>query len=66
MPYGVEPKMLVRAVKRNNERFPADFMVQLAKEEFDNLKYHLGTSNWGGRRYLPYAFTENGIACFPA
>jgi len=58
--------MLVRAVKRNNERFPADFMVQLAKEEFDNLKYHLGTSNWGGRSYLSYAFTENGIACFPA
>jgi len=64
--YGVEPKMLVRAVKRNNERFPADLIVQLTKEEFDNLKYHLGTSKWGGRRSLPYAFPDNGIAGFPA
>jgi hypothetical protein len=46
--YGVETKMLVRAVKRNLERFPDDFMVQLTKEEFDNLKYHFGTSSWGG------------------
>lgn len=60
--YGVETKMLVRAVKRNIERFPAGFMVQLSKEEFENLKYHFGTSRWGGRRYLPYAFTENGVA----
>jgi phage regulator Rha-like protein len=60
--YGVETKMLLRAVKRNLERFPDDFMVQLTKEEFDNLKYHFGTSRWGGRRYLPYAFTENGVA----
>lgn len=60
--YGVETKMLVRAVKRNLDRFPDDFMVRLTKEEFDNLKYHFGTSRWGGRRYLPYAFTENGVA----
>jgi hypothetical protein len=60
--YGVETKMLVRAVKRNLERFPDDFMVQLTKEEFDNLKYHFGTARWGGRRYLPYAFTEIGVA----
>jgi phage regulator Rha-like protein len=60
--YGVETKALVRAVRRNSERFPVDFMVQLTKEEFDNLKYHFGTSRWGGRRYLPYAFTEQGIA----
>jgi len=60
--YGVETKMLVRAVKRNLERFPDDFMVQLTKEEFDNLRYHFGTSRLGGRRYLPYAFTENGVA----
>jgi phage regulator Rha-like protein len=60
--YGVETKALVRAVKRNSERFPDDFMVQLTKEEFDNLKCHFGTSRWGGRRYLPYAFTENGVA----
>ncbi len=60
--YGVETKMLLRAVKRNSERFPDDFMVQMTKEEFDNLKYHFGASRWGGRRYLPYAFTENGVA----
>ena len=60
--YGVETKSLVRAVKRNSERFPDDFMVQLTKEEFENLKYHFGTSRWGGRRYLPYTFTENGVA----
>ena len=42
--YGVETKMLVRAVKRNSERFPDDFMVQLTEEEFDNLKCHFGTS----------------------
>jgi len=48
--YGVETKMLVRAVKRNSERFPDDFMVQLTNEEFDNLRYHFGTSRWGGRR----------------
>jgi phage regulator Rha-like protein len=60
--YGVETKMLVRAVKRNMDRFPGDFMTQLTKEEFDNLKCHFGTSRWGGRRYLPYAFTENGVA----
>jgi hypothetical protein len=46
--YGVETKMLVRAVKRNLERFPDDFMVQLTKEEFDNLRCHFGTSSWGG------------------
>ena len=61
--YGVETKMLVRAVKRNIERFPSDFMFQLTKEEFDNLRFHFGTSSqWGGRRYLPYAFTEQGVA----
>jgi len=60
--YGVETKMLVRAVKRNSERFPYDFMVQLTQEEFSNLKCHFGTSRWGGRRHLPYAFTENGVA----
>jgi hypothetical protein len=56
--YGVETKMLVRAVKRNLERFPHDFMVQLTKEAFDNLRYHFGTSRWGGRRYLPLAFIK--------
>jgi ORF6N domain len=55
--------MLVRAVKRNIDRFPSDFMIHLDKEEFDNLRFQFGTSNrWGGRRYLPYAFTEQGVA----
>jgi len=61
--YGVETKMLVRAVKRNIDRFPSDFMLQLEKEEFENLRFQFGTSSrWGGRRYLPYAFTEQGVA----
>jgi len=61
--YGVETKQLVRAVKRNISRFPDDFMFQLSKNEFENLRYHFGTtSQWGGRRYPPYAFTEQGVA----
>jgi phage regulator Rha-like protein len=60
--YGVETKALNRAVKRNIERFPADFMFQLTKDEFENLKYHFGTSSWGGTRKLPLVFTENGVA----
>jgi phage regulator Rha-like protein len=58
--YGVETKNLVRAVKRNLDRFPADFMFQLTEDEFENLRFHFGTSSWGGRRYLPYVFTEHG------
>lgn len=50
--YGVETKMLVRAVKRNIDRFPADFMIQLNREEFENLRFQFGTSSrWGGRCY---------------
>jgi ORF6N domain len=61
--YGVETKMLNRAVKRNIERFPSDFMFQLTAEERGNLKYQIGTSrHGGGRRALPYAFTEQGVA----
>lgn len=60
--YEVETKALNRAVKRNSERFPEDFMFQLTREEFDILRCHFGTSSWGGQRYLPYAFTENGVA----
>ncbi len=60
--YGVETKALKRAVKRNIERFPEDFMFTLTKTEFENLRYQAGTSSWGGQRYLPFAFTENGIA----
>lgn len=61
--YGVETKALVRAVKRNLSRFPGDFMFQLTKEEFEHLRYQTGTSSqWGGRRYPPYAFAEQGVA----
>jgi len=61
--YQVETKNLLRTVKRNLKRFPPDFMFQLKKEEFDNLRFHFGTSSqWGGRRYLPLAFTEQGVA----
>ena len=57
--YGVPTGALNRAVKRNRDRFPADFMFQLTKEEFENLKCQIGTSSWGGRRTLPYAFTAS-------
>jgi hypothetical protein len=62
--YGVETKALTRAVRRNEDRFPDDFMFQLSKEEFATLRRQSGASNegWGGRRYAPYAFTEQGVA----
>ncbi len=61
--YGVLPKALVQAVKRNAERFPSDFMFQLTDDEFANLKSQTVTSSWGGRRRAtPYAFTEQGVA----
>ena len=61
--YEVEPGALVQAVKRNIERFPADFMFQLSSGEFENLKSQIVTSSWGGlRRAAPYAFTEQGVA----
>src|SRR6266849_980451 len=61
--YEVRPKALVQAVKRNMERFPADFMFQLSPGEFENLKSQIVTSSWGGlRRAAPYAFTEQGVA----
>src|SRR5262249_36409732 len=61
--YGVATKALVRAMKRNTERFPADFMFQLTSDEVERLRYQSGTSNTrGGRRYRPYAFTEQGVA----
>jgi len=61
--YGVETKVLVQAVKRNRERFPEDFMFQLSQEEFAILRSQIVTSSeWGGRRYPPYAFTEQGVA----
>lgn len=60
--YGVTTGNLNKSVKRNIARFPEDFMFQLTKEEFDNLLFQIGTSSWGGRRKLPYAFTEQGVA----
>lgn len=63
--YGVETFNLNKAVKRNIDRFPQDFMFQLSKEEADSLRFQIGMSKIsgrGGRRYLPYAFTEQGVA----
>ena len=61
--YDVETKRLLQAVKRNMERFPPDFMFQLSKEEFSNLRSQfVSSSQWGGRRYRPFAFTEQGVA----
>lgn len=61
--YGVETKALVRAVLRNRARFPDDFMFQLTPEEFGALREaQRGAQTWGGRRYPPYAFTEQGVA----
>ena len=60
--YNVETKQLKRAVRRNISRFPEDFMFELSQEEFDNLRSHFGTSSWGGTRYPPMAFTEQGVA----
>lgn len=57
--YGVDTKILNRAVKRNLDRFPKDFMFQLLQEEFQNLRCPIGTSSlWGSRRYLPYVFAQ--------
>jgi hypothetical protein len=61
--YGVSVKALTQAVKRNPERFPEDFMFQLTADEAANLRSQFVTSSsWGGRRYLPRAFTEQGVA----
>ena len=58
--YGVETKYLTRQVRRNIKRFPSDFMFRLTKDGF--LRCQIVTSKRGGRRYLPYAFTEQGVA----
>jgi len=71
--YGVSVGRLNEAVKRNRDRFPDDFMFQLSQAEFENLKYQIrelnlksqiaiSSSDWGGRRSPPYAFTEQGVA----
>jgi len=73
--YGVETKQLNKSVNRNIERFPEKFRFQLTQEEYDNLRFQNGTSNLvsqnaiprhGGRRYLPYVFTEQGVAMLSA
>jgi hypothetical protein len=58
--YGVTTGRLNEQVRRNRARFPADFLLELTAEEFSNLKSHFATSSWGGRRKLPFAFTEHG------
>ena len=61
MLYQVETKVLKQAVRRNIHRFPSDFMFELTKEEFENLRSQFVTSssnNYGGTRYMPFAFTE--------
>ena len=60
--YGVETKALLQAVKRNILRFPPDFMFQLDDQEVAILRSQIVTSRWGGHRYRPYAFTEQGVA----
>ncbi|MCX6243930.1 MAG: ORF6N domain-containing protein [Bacteroidetes bacterium] len=58
--YGVKTKVLNQAVKRNADRFPVDFMFQLTQGELSNLMSQIVTSSWGGRRKLPFVFTEHG------
>ena len=60
--YGVTTSALNQAVRRNIDRFPSDFMFQMTDSEFSNLKSQFVTSSWGGRRKLPLAFTEQGVA----
>jgi len=60
--YQVETKQLKRQVRRNLERFPEDFMFEMSDEELENLRSQSGTSSWGGVRYSPMAFTEQGVA----
>jgi len=60
--YGVETRILIQSVKRNIKRFPGDFTFQLTKEEMAIWRSQIVISNWGRRRYLPYAFTQEGVA----
>jgi hypothetical protein len=74
--YGVETRVLNQAVKRNMERFPEEFMFQLTEDEYQNLRSHFVISSWisqnvtskpyGGRRYLPFVFTEQGVSMLSA
>jgi hypothetical protein len=60
--FRVQTKVLVQAVKRNRERFPSDFLFEFNNHEVANLRSQFVTSSWGDRRYLPFAFTEQGVA----
>ena len=60
--YQIETKRLKEAVRRNLIRFPIDFMFQLSEEEVENLRSQIASSSWGGSRYPPFAFTEQGVA----
>ena len=60
--YQTETKRLKESVRRNLRRFPADFMFELTPEEWGNLRTQFATSSWGGKRYLPFVFTEQGVA----
>lgn len=60
--YGVTTGNLNKSVSRNRDRFPKDFMFRLKPKEAQNLRFQFGISSWGGRRALPYAFTEQGVA----
>ncbi|MDA8140228.1 MAG: ORF6N domain-containing protein [Desulfobacteraceae bacterium] len=60
--YEVETKALKRSVRRHSNRFPQDFMFELTADELQNLRSQIDTSSWGGTRYLPMAFTEQGVA----
>lgn len=60
--YGTETSLLKRQVRRNIDRFPEDFMFELTEKEVENLRCQIGISSWGGNRYLPMVFTEQGVA----
>ena len=60
--YQTETKRLKESVRRNIRRFPSDFMFELTPEEWENLRSQIATSSWGGQRYLPFAFTGQGVA----
>jgi hypothetical protein len=60
--YGVQTRDLNKAVRRNRDRFPTDFMFQLTLEEYKNLMFQIGTSRWGGTRKMLHTFTELGVA----
>jgi len=63
--YGTETGNLKRQVRRNMDRFPDDFMFELTREEFNDLRSQFGNSSWGGTRYLPYVFTVHGVVMLP-